>query len=74
MHSTWISVDERLPEQYANVLVASGGSVECGYRITGLITKATHWYADSGRTQLENVTHWMPLPEPPEVVRAEGKW
>ena len=65
----WIPVSERLPEDRVTILAAfnnreiltakyykyySGfGSVENYWRIEG-------WHSG-------NVTHWMPLPEPPEV-------
>ena len=56
----WISVDERLPEDGVDVLTrrAVGMSVEahCGWG----------WTEDGYHTKWR-VTHWMPLPEPPEV-------
>ena len=56
----WISVDERLPEDGVDVLTrrAVGMSVEahCGWG----------WTEDGYHTKWR-VTHWMPLPEAPEV-------
>jgi hypothetical protein len=56
----WISVEERLPEDGVDVLTrrAVGMSVEahCGWG----------WTEDGYHTKW-SVTHWMPLPEPPEV-------
>jgi len=65
----WIPVSERLPEDRVTILAAFNnreiltakyykyyegfGSVENYWRIEG-------WHSG-------NVTHWMPLPEPPEV-------
>ena len=65
----WIPVGERLPEDRVTILAAFNnreiltakyykyyegfGSVENYWRIEG-------WHSG-------NVTHWMPLPEPPEV-------
>jgi hypothetical protein len=61
----WISVkDHKMPDRDIQVLAYSGGTYlpveiafwECGY---GLRTVY-------GRNSLPLVTHWMPLPEPPE--------
>lgn len=56
--SEWISVKDRLPEEKTRVLVfvpRSGLKIDTD-RIVGRI-----WVRWNGR-----VTHWMPLPEPPE--------
>ena len=59
----WIPVTERLPEDTTEVLVCSG--------IFAPFTEVAFydglWYsAWDGETEIESVTHWMPLPEPPE--------
>lgn len=57
----WISVEERLPEKSDKYIVCTAkGSVYCTR------FKA---YAKSGSFQTDintHITHWMPLPEPPE--------
>lgn len=61
----WISVTERLPERNEDVLCRSnknGKYVFCGYR--GYISGA---WMENGSLHIGDVTHWMPLPEPPEV-------
>ena len=62
----WIPVSERLPEDGVAVLVAGiGGFIDAAERENGC------WYhtAPEHCTQewRHKVTHWMPLPEPPEV-------
>lgn len=54
----WIPVTERLPEEDVNVLVA----FDDGFIATTCILDG-EWelWADAG-----DVTHWMPLPEPPK--------
>ena len=62
LRPAWVPVTERLPETTVCVLVAySSGAVEVdawghdGWMDEGLSNGA--------------ITHWMPLPEPPEVTR-----
>jgi len=67
----WISVKDRLPEKelnYASVdcLFATGKRVLFGY----LLYSREQWCEPSNGDYYDNdmVTHWMPLPKPPEKV------
>lgn len=54
----WVSVDERLPEVWETVLVEGGlARYKDGF-----------WYSilDANRQIQWEVSHWMPLPKPPE--------
>ncbi|EOJ5404665.1 DUF551 domain-containing protein [Escherichia coli] len=63
----WISCSERMPKGYADVLVTDGEHVE------------VKWWDESGYwdswTELnsdifaDEITHWMPLPEPPKEAK-----
>ena len=53
----WIPCSERPPEVGVEVLVYS--------RSSGMAVD----YYDRGLFGYSDVTHWMPLPEPPEVVK-----
>lgn len=54
----WISVEERLPEPDTLVLVGDCSEVASGFY---------HWKHNLWITHGDiDVTHWMPLPEPPE--------
>jgi hypothetical protein len=53
--SEWIPVSERLPDEEARVLATDGTDVFDSEYMSG----NWEWCAD--------VTHWMPLPEPPKV-------
>lgn len=57
----WISVKDKLPDRDGSYIVHSGKS--------GAVFTAHFWARDghwSGRSLDLNVTHWMPLPEPPK--------
>ena len=60
--SEWISVEERLPEKYAYVIVCDEdgtvGEAFC-YKEGGF-----EWMYSQ---EIAFVTHWMPLPEPPKM-------
>lgn len=54
----WISVEERLPERNGRYLThcsVKGQSLVCGL-----------YYCKAGGFNGANVTHWMPMPEPPK--------
>ena len=58
----WISVKDRLPELFADVIVCRRGSaVGPGRRITD------GWWKVFG-TRVKDVTHWMPMPDPPAIA------
>jgi hypothetical protein len=58
----WIPVSERLPAEESQCIVWHKRSGECriAFRYEG------NWYEGSILITA-NVTHWMPLPEPPEA-------
>ena len=63
----WVSVEERLPKEKQRVIVRCervGTSV--GWILWG------NWMADIG-PDAGKVTHWMPLPEPPDRRPPEGE-
>jgi len=60
----WIPVSERLPEGDAVLVYRERGKSNIDIDWTFIEGGREYWY-NSG---LDNVTHWMPLPEPPEVT------
>lgn len=57
----WISVEERLPEEKESVFVHYvDGWMTIAFLLDG------KWYQSGRGTSWLSVTHWMPLPEPPE--------
>ena len=60
----WISVEERLPESDSWVLCWCS-DVEVSVTV-GYLTDNNEWvWAEDHTTTLEDLTHWMPLPETP---------
>lgn len=66
--SEWISVKDRLPNDYQAVIVSDGGEPEFA-----IFYKYYYGYGPTFVTPdcyeeeiIEGITHWMPLPEPPK--------
>ncbi|ELU9804032.1 DUF551 domain-containing protein, partial [Escherichia coli] len=65
----WISCSERMPEETGDIIVVSDGIVMSGIsysRRDGFYIAALEYDDDE---PIGGVTHWMPLPEPPQEVR-----
>lgn len=61
----WISVEERLPEKGVFVVVYYGHFI--GNLMDVYMWDGECWRSSSGYLEdAENITHWMPLPEPPK--------
>lgn len=65
----WIQCSERLPEDGERVLFTENAStIYLGQHIKSV----PQWNGDGlffhGDTGYRNITHWMPLPEPPEPM------
>ena len=61
----WISVNEKLPLEYINVLVWDGCAMFTAHREYGL---SGNEFIDDGLKELVHVEWWMSLPEPPKEV------
>jgi len=57
----WIPVSERLPEGRTVLVFKKEGSISID---TTYIDGGNYFWWESGQSK---VTHWMPLPQPPEV-------
>lgn len=59
---SWISVEERLPD----TTTVLGCNIE-GFVATVLyMSNAKRWVITTNMSVIMDVTHWMPLPEPPK--------
>ena len=68
----WVSVEDRLPASGQNVIATNGSDVgEAWYA-----SLSRSWYRYNGlewNRICREVTHWMPLPEPPVSRPPEGE-
>jgi len=72
----WVSIEDRLPAQAVYVVIAHfDHRHKVGMYFVSIAERiGTHWYEGKDGTEVtENgkygkVTHWMPLPDPPEEV------
>lgn len=62
----WISVEDRLPKEFDNVLVLddSGDVYKASWTDFG---NGIYWFDFSDEEHAENITHWHPLPEAPRA-------
>lgn len=63
----WISVDDALPDEGQRVITCGvrGGIQICTYE--GLLVDGIPFFRSATSRKYPPVTHWMPLPQPPEV-------
>lgn len=64
--SEWIKCSERMPNDFEDVLVSDGGNVEVMWRDCDGFWDC--WAPRNSNIDIDDVTHWMPLPEPPSLV------
>ena len=62
----WISVDERLPEQFVSVLVYMPDEYPCPTVHEGYLRPDGKWDAAHYTRTPDEVTHWANMPEPPK--------
>ncbi|EFC3706170.1 DUF551 domain-containing protein [Escherichia coli] len=66
---SWISCSDRMPEETGDIIVVSDGIVMSGIsysRRDGFYIAALEYDDDE---PIGGVTHWMPLPEPPQEAK-----
>lgn len=63
----WIPVTERLPKEHDSCIVYRKGTFGHFSMLRYTPALGFHFYdSEWGDVTVDNVTHWMPLPEPPE--------
>ena len=70
----WVRVEERLPENGQIVLFhQKDGFIYCAEYFVGKELMSPEWFIDNDSWNAKVVTHWMPLPEPPDSRPPEGE-
>ena len=59
----WVNVEDRLPKKFEKVILFDKDGFGA---ITGRLG-SVGWYLEETLDLSSNVTHWMPLPEPPTL-------
>ncbi len=62
----WISVDDMLPDPFVSVLVQMPGEEPFPTVREGFISNDGIWQSAMFRREPGEVTHWMPMPQPPK--------
>lgn len=63
----WIEVEKRMPPKYETILfITYDEKKKCGCYYMGQVTGNGSWVPYGRNFGKKNVTHWMPLPQPPE--------
>ena len=66
MKDEWISVNDRLPENLQGILVChKTGTIYAGGFYEGPDKFSLNAFAGAPTIDIDNFTHWMPLPSPP---------
>ena len=66
MKMEWINVKDRLPEDLEDILFFDGKDIFKGHISKSYMDEFHTWVSVSGNG-IYDVTHWMPLPEPPQT-------
>ena len=66
MKNEWISIKDRLPENFQNIIVGRVGEPNVMAIISYQDSYAYDYYWGSGMDIFAKPTHWMPLPPPPK--------
>ena len=70
----WVSVEERLPNDKQIVLFRQkNGFIYCAEYFAGNSLCSPSWFIDCDCWEAKEVTHWMPLPAPPDRRPPEGE-
>lgn len=72
MPNEWISVKEQLPKPFISVLVFMPGEEPHPTVHEGFISYEGIWVSNHYVREHGEVTHWMPMPEPPKEGDNDG--
>lgn len=64
--NSWISVKDGLPEEFVSVLIHIPGECPLPTVCEGFLSPDKKWTSLHAYFAMHEVTHWRPLPDPPE--------
>lgn len=67
MLKRWRKVSEELPEDDAEVLATDGDGIWICHKDT--MPDGSPWFQPDGLPHIDDITHWMPLPELPKELK-----
>ena len=70
----WIDVKDRLPELEETVLVLDRRGNKMVRTLRKLSSEKEPSFRPDGLLPQKHITHWMPIPDPPEVEKQKGEW
>lgn len=68
-YQEWISISDKVPGHKNEVLIG-GECCELCYNIDIGFLEDGEWFLKNGESPHYKVTHWMPLPNPPQSVNS----
>jgi hypothetical protein len=68
----WVSVKERLPETFGACLIYYVNYLNEKHMAWGFFNNNNKWAHTTGGYGYGGVTHWRPLPLPPEITNDNG--
>lgn len=63
--SDWISIEEQLPKPLQRVIVFDRDGFGA---LSGRMSRTGLWYLEGDIDTSADITHWMPLPDPPNTL------
>ena len=62
----WISVEDKLPDKSNRYLVYFGKGIGTTTKTAYWLRTKQKWMGSEAHSTITDITHWMPLPEPPK--------
>lgn len=64
MNKDWISIQEAIPQEFETVIFCNEECTWVGWLEGHTFEEDLSWYACDEKEWIDNITHWMPIPDP----------